>query len=164
MLLFILASEIAESRFFLFQYISCCYLSRVIEFNRHFNDEFQYISCCYLSYSCCPAICRKKVSIHLMLLFIRNSQQGLIHRTQVSIHLMLLFIAVRFFPIGPIFSSFNTSHVVIYLKSIVRRSIFYSFQYISCCYLSRFKKHKNKLFSLFQYISCCYLSKRRDRI
>ena len=136
MLLFILALEIAESRFFLFQYISCCYLSRVIEFNRHFNDEFQYISCCYLSYSCCPAICRKKVSIHLMLLFIRNSQQGLIHRTQVSIHLMLLFIAVRFFPIGPIFSSFNTSHVVIYRK---RNGIFKGgnmFQYISCCYLS----------------------------
>ena len=141
MLLFILASEIAESRFFLFQYISCCYLSRVIEFNRHFNDEFQYISCCYLSYSCCPAICRKKVSIHLMLLFIEKemaySKAGI---------------------------CFNTSHVVIYLKSIVRRSIFYSFQYISCCYLSRFKKHKNKLLSLFQYISCCYLSKRRDRI
>ena len=141
MLLFILASEIAESRFFLFQYISCC----------------------YLSYSCCPAICRKKVSIHLMLLFIRNSQQGLIHRTQVSIHLMLLFIEkeMAYSKAG---ICFNTSHVVIYLKSIVRRSIFYSFQYISCCYLSRFKKHKNKLLSLFQYISCCYLSKRRDRI
>ena len=104
--------------------------------NRTNIFQFQYISCCYLSYSCCPAICRKKVSIHLMLLFIRNSQQGLIHRTQVSIHLMLLFIAVRFFPIGPIFSSFNTSHVVIYRK---RNGIFKGgnmFQYISCCYLS----------------------------
>ena len=109
---------------------------------RYAGKRFQYISCCYLSpFGFSQSDQYFPVSIHLMLLFIEKemaySKAGI---------------------------CFNTSHVVIYLKSIVRRSIFYSFQYISCCYLSRFKKHKNKLLSLFQYISCCYLSKRRDRI
>ena len=79
-----------------------------------------------------------------------------------------------------LWASFNTSHVVVYLRSatyiqcarIVSIHLMllfiddiesinfagYMFQYISCCCLSRtFHKNGRKII-MFQYISCCCLS------
>ena len=119
-----------------FQYISCCYLSLIIFSIYLIIGTFQYISCCYLSHvtSCsidsyksfntshvviyhkldCSFYNLRKVSIHLMLLFIdiggryNGSRSGGVQyisccylskfgtlvrsRKRVSIHLMLLFI------------------------------------------------------------------------
>ena len=132
---------------FLFQYISCCYLSNlhsyILEQKTCFNTShvviyhkmkrlfisqlmrFQYISCCYLS---------------------SNSPKKHLHNC-VSIHLMLLFIEVVLSCIRQKYLSFNTSHVVIYLNADVKENLIYRrFQYISCCYLSNnlqlYKKNK----------------------
>ena len=54
--------------------------------------------------------------------------------------------------------SFNTSHVVIYLKATNGKLYLVTFQYISCCYLSPDGLPELTGSIQFQYISCCYLS------
>ena len=141
-----------------FQYISCCSLSVllliillfIMRFNtshvvvyqkEHDNNDnetrFQYISCCSLSRYCCTLYMQILVSIHLMLQFI-----SMVSQRPLSI------------------LSFNTSHVVVYrslnarfsyaslvsihlmLQFICKKSVSWvlglSFQYISCCSLSRY--------------------------
>ena len=99
--------------------------------------KFQYISCCYLSRSC----------------------QRTLQTCFVSIHLMLLFIIVVTVLEHLFRQSFNTSHVVIYQKTLPRFCTRPSmFQYISCCYLSTGDTPTSSEGSAFQYISCCYLS------
>ena len=125
-----------------------------------FRSQFQYISCCSLSdKQPVPAVFPFLVSIHLMLQFI---------------HYQLTFIQQL--------SSFNTSHVVVYLdiqpavKLIANVSIHLmlqfigkkfnimlgldKFQYISCCSLSSYNYMFYKDGRMFQYISCCSLSDR----
>ena len=120
----------------MFQYISCCYLSRSSLFLSPslscFNTShvviyriavmtatnsvfmFQYISCCYLSICRAIRVGSLCVSIHLMLLFIFCPSASRMCSIQVSIHLMLLFI----------------------LQSNYLSPFLPAFQYISCCYLS----------------------------
>ncbi len=120
----------------MFQYISCCYLSRSSLFLSPslscFNTShvviyriavmtatnsvfmFQYISCCYLSICRAIRVGSLCVSIHLMLLFIFCPSASRMCSIQVSIHLMLLFIIYQILP------------AILELW----------FQYISCCYLS----------------------------
>ena len=119
-----------------FQYISCCYLSsKRVEYaysTQSFNTShvviyhefvqaytahpltFQYISCCYLSTPYSSRNAFIGVSIHLMLLFIIQSNSYIQSIAIVSIHLMLLFIP----------------------NDIKSESFITMFQYISCCYLS----------------------------
>ena len=138
MLLFIEIKALAKLFVYMFQYISCCYLSKNGEVScKAQQSKFQYISCCYLSnQNLCP--CRTyHVSIHLMLLFIFISAVINPSLKKVSIHLMLLFISwcVRFWVRRT--TSFNTSHVVIYQNMHTLPFLFPEFQYISCCYLSQ---------------------------
>ena len=119
----------------MFQYISCYSLSESNP-GYHFDWEFQYISCYSLSSWRACWIRETGVSIHLMLLFIREGS-GIItlrgrfntsHVTLyprscpdcdcvfiVSIHLMLLFISLLTSVAG-LPERFNTSHVTLYQK------------------------------------------------
>ena len=54
--------------------------------------------------------------------------------------------------------SFNTSHVVIYRDSSRKVDKTTLFQYIPCCYLSMKMVEVNSTIDKFQYIPCCYLS------
>ena len=105
--------------------------------NNDNETRFQYISCCSLSRYCCTLYMQILVSIHLMLQFI-----SMVSQRPLSI------------------LSFNTSHVVVYrslnarfsyaslvsihlmLQFICKKSVSWvlglSFQYISCCSLSRY--------------------------
>ena len=120
---------------------------------------FQYISCCYLSkYDYLCLYYKKRVSIHLMLLFISLLKPLSMLLITVSIYLILLFIeAVR----GYCRFAFKVS-IHLMLLFIVFSSIHSwtedLFQYISCCYLSYFCQKELITLSEFQYISCCYLS------
>ena len=93
-----------------------------------------------------------------MLLFIFISAVINPSLKKVSIHLMLLFISwcVRFWVRRT--TSFNTSHVVIYQNMHTLPFLFPEFQYISCCYLSILCYSRANSIYTFQYISCCYLS------
>ena len=75
------------------------------------------------------------ISIHLMLLFIftRPTNQHLFFF--ISIHLMLLFIFSLWLWWYHLYD-FNTSHVTVYLLSILRQPWYWKFQYISCYCLS----------------------------
>ena len=118
------------------------------------------------------------VSIHLMLLFIQPYSHQKLSADYVSIHLMLLFISSGSFMAIRI-SSFNTSHVTLYLPVVLPPDPIAVFQYISCYSLSGFRCqitgrwyvsiHLMLLFIntlkfvlpcsfLFQYISCYSLS------
>ena len=59
------------------------------------QDLFQYISCYCLSLSSNPKSRPKKISIHLMLLFICYILLNVLCMEIISIHLMLLFICYR---------------------------------------------------------------------
>ena len=120
----------------MFQYISCCYLSRKLYPDTPAVFVFQYISYCYLS-----VILKRK------------------HRQEISFNTSHVVI----YPgierkHGIVSERFNTSHVVIYRTSAFFASFVASFQYISCCYLSSHSLAQQKDFFKFQYISCCYLS------
>ena len=110
-----------------FQYISCYSLSSSPAFHRTARGGFNtshvtlYQHLQYLSASS-PA-----VSIHLMLLFIRENRYGVDWICQVSIHLMLLFIG-------------NTTIGVVEM---------YLFQYISCYSLSCFQYNFLRYWSSF---------------
>ena len=79
-----------------FQYISCYCLSHYCEILSIFVITFQYISCYCLSCILSEQLCFNLISIHLMLLFIRDIQTHFMLRTQ----------------------HFNTSHVTVYLFDI----------------------------------------------
>ena len=63
--------------------------------------------------------------------------------------------------IASLYASFNTSHVVIYLREQKAVGGIAMFQYISCYYLSGQKAQKDRGVSEFQYISCCYFSEMK---
>ena len=98
---------------------------------------FQYISCYSLS--------MQK----------RKNKGG---RKKVSIHLMLLFILFRF-PVLLKTVSFNTSHVTLYPSTYRKENGMKLFQYISCYSLSYVNKKDKSIIQMFQYISCYSLSK-----
>ena len=66
-------SRLRQEKILRFQYISCCYLSKAFSVIPRITSPFQYISCCYLSEVGENESIRKRVSIHLMLLFIPSS-------------------------------------------------------------------------------------------
>ena len=110
---------------------------------------FQYISCCSLSRSKHLYLSLIKVSIHLMLQFIELSCVSVWCRSCVSIHLMLQFILTTGFSTVAD-GSFNTSHVVVYqISPTIHNIIIQLFQYISCCSLSRISINKGFLFLCF---------------
>ncbi len=92
MLLFIGHAQIQNAFNILFQYISCYSLSQKRFSLSCFCTGFQYISCYSLSDFCPAFFYFPFVSIHLMLLFIRNPARTGYRYSCVSIHLMLLFI------------------------------------------------------------------------
>ena len=101
---------------------------------------------------------RKRVSIHLMLQFIRCNSHAFTSFIAVSIHLMLQFISpllLRFWtPCRFQYISCCSLSTEINYIAIGNRG----FQYISCCSLSQ-PIIKELLCRLeFQYISCCSLS------
>ena len=101
---------------FQFQYISCCYLSILCYSRANSIYTFQYISCCYLSYCLAGFDKFYLVSIHLMLLFIRQRRTQRQQSTQTFQYISCCYL----------------SRVA---QIIISRSK--KFQYISCCYLSR---------------------------
>ena len=120
-------------------------------------DWFQYISCCYLSRLHKNNTISRKVSIHLMLLFIKENRPSCINEacfntshvviypydsSQINCRSLFQYISCCYLSAGQhrIYAhiiSFNTSHVVIYPKTNSYMSAVKAFQYISCCYLSR---------------------------
>ena len=92
-------------------------------------------------HDCRSEIC-KRISKHLMLLFIFFGRNIEAESPVISKHLMLLFIRYSF---HGIFASD-------------------SFQNISCCYLSSVVYEIVKEDKKFQNISCCYLSLCIDRL
>ena len=115
MLLFIHYRPWSFSRLQSFQYISCCYLSEHRKNSACSVGKFQYISCCYLS-----QWWQRKT---------RNSKR-------VSIHLMLLFIApknLREVYVSK-FQYISCCYLSFYDRN--RKYFIFKFQYISCCYLS----------------------------
>ena len=122
------------------------------------TTEFQYISCYSLSRKGMGyGTSGMRVSIHLMLLFIRISHFPNIFARIVSIHLMLLFILLGACNMFLSFC-FNTSHVTLYRKSCClsdargQVSIHLMLLFIS----SGTYRFANK--TPFQYISCYSLS------
>ena len=140
---------------------------------------FQYISCYSLSRSCNFHPFQSFVSIHLMLLFIKERSVKNIFFQEVSIHLMLLFIC--FDPANAsklmmfqYISCYSLSDqrlqvqrcnlVSIHLMLLFIGSTFSSFvsdsmfQYISCYSLSSSLQVTGSFAVTFQYISCYSLS------
>ena len=93
-----------------------------------------------------------------MLLFIDSGQCSHGSQNRVSIHLMLLFIKILHTKITAN-RSFNTSHVTLYLQTGfgIQQAI-NAFQYISCYSLSATPVENIVLYYVFQYISCYSLS------
>ena len=119
-------------------------------------NKFQYISCYSLSQSLQFLRLDPVVSIHLMLLFILDMTVLLFRSLFVSIHLMLLFINTdshRSFRE----SSFNTSHVTLYLSArwicdsdaIVSIHLMLLFIYIQIPFLSSIQTVSIHLMLLF---------------
>ena len=140
-----------------FQYISCCSLSQTAENRRTDHNRFQYISCCSLSsgfpslvtshsrfqyISCCslssvlfphPLPEGRFNTSHVVVYHERIADK--LENKEVSIHLMLQFIKTTNNTQGGK-TSFNTSHVVVYLTPHCVVGQLSAFQYISCCSLS----------------------------
>ena len=107
------------------------------------RPSFQYISCCSLSFLITSAnyfsdIC---ISIHLMLQFIPPVYIFSSLIAFISIHLMLQFIR-KTSERSNCITYFNTSHVVVYLSTVITAWLPPSFQYISCCSLSHMVNHE----------------------
>ncbi len=113
MLLFINNHIHSTATVFLFQYISCCYLSPP----EHcpVADRYCFNTSHVVIYLQCSVLLNHShvVSIHLMLLFIWKFRCYTFPNYSVSIHLMLLFITLSDVTSTSAFC-FNTSHVVIY--------------------------------------------------
>ena len=125
-----------------FQYISCYSLSARQAEYEHMRFTFQYISCYSLSVIREKRAWMAPVSIHLMLLFIRDKIKISFDGRLVSIHLMLLFICAAatklkdwvVFQYISCYSlsgtsthktvripRFNTSHVTLYRRCLLER-------------------------------------------
>ena len=120
----------------MFQYISCYSLSGSIGELSVVNRLFQYISCYSLSIKTMVSVGIRKVSIHLMLLFIgllqSNSEP---HSPFQYISCYSLSVTVNTYGAKDV--RFNTSHVTLYRKTLQSpQDPFCRFQYISCYSLS----------------------------
>ena len=145
---------------------------------------FQYISCYSLSIKTMVSVGIRKVSIHLMLLFIGLLQSNSEPHSPFQ-YISCYSLSVTGNTYGAKDVRFNTSHVTLYRKTIQYPqypfcrfqyiscyslsfaagffgSISNSFQYISCYSLSSFTKRFNCCRLWFQYISCYSLSKWED--
>ena len=93
-----------------------------------------------------------------MLLFIVHLKILKNLEKRVSIHLMLLFIVARS---NSFFASSTFQYIsCCYLSnSLQKLKLPAWFQYISCCYLSKINELLEMAKNKFQYISCCYLSR-----
>ena len=168
----------------MFQYISCYSLSGSIGELSVVNRLFQYISCYSLSIKTMVSVGIRKVSIHLMLLFIGLLQSNSEPHSPFQ-YISCYSLSVTGNTYGAKDVRFNTSHVTLYRKTIQYPqypfcrfqyiscyslsfaagffgSISNSFQYISCYSLSSFTKRFNCCRLWFQYISCYSLSKWED--
>ena len=79
----------------------------------YFNTSHVTVYLPRTALSCFPF----RISIHLMLLFIRMVGDGCVADTEISIHLMLLFIFRTLAALCCILH-FNTSHVTVYQSSL----------------------------------------------
>ena len=84
-------------------------------------------------------------------------RQRYVASRKISIHLMLLFIYIAHI-ICILLSSFNTSHVTLYRQTYELLKTFTVFQYISCYSLSLNLTDYHEVWWTFQYISCYSLS------
>ena len=141
----------------LFQYISCYSLSRLDSAGRFIEEMFQYISCYSLSGSgeCCS--CNKKVSIHLMLLFIEMSGKCNLEAIRFQ-YISCYSLSEISLQIHGKIQRFNTSHVTLYLGIGKMFDVANEFQYISCYSLSHLDTSGISSGIKFQYISCYSLS------
>ena len=164
-----------------FQYISCYSLSGQLLERAVKEDAFQYISCYSLSFS--GRVVRSsqnRVSIHLMLFFIRLLSSPDLEKMRFNTSHVILYREKAFgFRQSRRFNTshvilyqrsgnacctdgirFNTSHVILYRTS--SKSGFHllsMFQYISCYSLSAISAASMAASAVFQYISCYSLSR-----
>ena len=103
----------------MFQYISCYSLSGSIGELSVVNRLFQYISCYSLSIKTMVSVGIRKVSIHLMLLFIEDELSKIADSVRFNTSHVTLYQFQKMCRIKSK-SCFNTSHVTLYLKSPVR--------------------------------------------
>ena len=119
---------------------------------------FQYISCCYLSPLALVLLSSLNCFNTSHVVIYQFSLTTFRSWKKVSIHLMLLFIRTVIFSFCQLLPRFNTSHVVIYQE---RRTAFVNRLHVSIHLMLLFIE-KQKIFAdeylMFQYISCCYLS------
>ena len=121
------------------------------------QDVFQYISCYCLSETHNSCANTRKISIHLMLLFIWVCFPIFNCPKIISIHLMLLFILTAYQQ-GILSTRISIHLMLLFITSPVPSPMVYAkFQYISCYCLS-FWGVKIKFADKFQYISCYCLS------
>ena len=145
----------------MFQYISCYSLSGSIGELSVVNRLFQYISCYSLSIKTMVSVGIRKVSIHLMLLFIGLLQSNSEPHSPFQ-YISCYSSSVTGNTYGAKDVRFNTSHVTLYRKTIQYPQYpFCRFQYISCYSLSwsitdnkRLKRVSIHLMLLF--IFCCW--------
>ncbi len=123
-----------------FQYISCCYLSKIKTLSRRVSCGFNTSHVVIYQSELIPRANTFNVSIHLMLLFIQ-------------VFLRLFYCLCQFQYI----SCCYLSHLYIIDILLVP-----TFQYISCCYLSHWLRTGVGEMFVFQYISCCYLSMSQE--
>ena len=120
----------------MFQYISCYSLSGSIGELSVVNRLFQYISCYSLSIKTMVSVGIRKVSIHLMLLFIGLLQSNSEPHSPFQ-YISCYSLSVTGNTYGAKDVRFNTSHVTLYLGVLRIISGWNEFQYISCYSLSK---------------------------
>ena len=118
-----------------FQYISCYSLSLPIRHVKDFDMEFQYISCYSLSKQTNKDEWFRGVSIHLMLLFIRNNSYYPMYEPWFQ-YISCYSLSLTDIGKSVWLMSFNTSHVTLYPKDRFGLVNVITFQYISCYSLS----------------------------
>ena len=111
----------------MFQYISCYSLSCGKDLFKWESWEFQYISCYSLS------VTRKKTSYRRKLF------------QYISCYSLSHFRSVMY----PLHICFNTSHVTLYLNSLLDSKAGLQFQYISCYSLSSAQRRKRNYYTGF---------------
>ena len=183
MLLFISARFCLANKHSKFQYISCCYLSIMLN-SKHLEKQVSiHLMLLFILWKAMLQKPIPQVSIHLMLLFISLKSQRQRLWIHVSIHLMLLFIEgsymtetmpqarfntshvviyrSHFLLVFPTDNSFNTSHVVIYPLSILSLlGVLWGFNTSHVVIYLFLDPSVETIMVEFQYISCCYLSFR----
>ena len=147
----------------MFQYISCYSLSGSIGELSVVNRLFQYISCYSLSIKTMVSVGIRKVSIHLMLLFIGLLQSNSEPHSPFQYISCYSLSEVSAIIAGPI-TRFNTSHVTLYPSTYRKENGMKLFQYISCYSLSYVNKKDKSIIQMFQYISCYSLSNYTENI